>query len=338
MPKVTTAKLEKDIKDGAVSPVYYFTGDDAYRKLEFVKQIKTAIAPDEFNFMKEDGGNADMGELISIANTAPVFSAKRMIVLNNADKIKKNSKAYTLLQGYLAAPLETTCLIVMHNDSKKSKKDKSFENACSDICAIVNFEPLESAQLAAWAAAKFKERGLKMDNDAFITLEDSAGSDLTALNTEIEKLSLYLEDREDKTVREADVLASIGFSKEENPFALSNAVLNCDKTLSLKLVTAMLESGEEPVGILNKISACVVKMLRIKRLSDAGLGQYDIISAAGLLPWEGKLVTRAGSYPGKKTLVKTLDKIIETDMALKSSTSSDPGIMIKGILLTLFAR
>ncbi|MDR1684436.1 MAG: DNA polymerase III subunit delta [Elusimicrobiota bacterium] len=338
MPKLNAPQLEKNIAAKDIAPVYYFTGDDVYRKLEAAAKIKAALNPDEFNFTREDGGSADMGGLISLANTAPVFSDKRLIILNNADKLRKNSNAAEALAGYLANPLESTCLIVLHNDAKKSKKDKTLESACGDLCAVVNFDPLSSAQLAAWMAAKFKERGLNAGQDVLAVLEELVGADLTALNTEIEKLALYAHGREDKTITQGDALASVGYSKEENPFALSNAVLDCDKNLSLKLVGTLLAAGEEPISVLNKISSCAVKMLRIKRLSAAGLGQYEIVSAAGLLPWEGRLAARAGAYPPVKTLTRALDKIIETDMAFKSSQAADPQIMLKGLILTLFSR
>jgi DNA polymerase-3 subunit delta len=338
MLKLSVPKLTGDIEAGNLLPVYYFIGDDVYRKLEFADKIKTALSPDDFNFTREDASAADIGALLGLANTAPVFSNKRLIILNNADKIKKGSKASAVLEEYLKNPLESTCLVVLHNDAKKAKKDRTFEDACGDLCAVVNFEPLEGARLSVWMQEKFKTRGLTAEPGALMMLEELAGADLTALNTEIEKLSLYTLDTEDKTVKESDVIASIGFNKEENPFALSNAVLNCDRALSLKLTGVMLGSGEDAVSVLNKISACAVKMLRIKRLSGAGLNQYEIVSAAGLLPWEGRLAARAGAFPSVKTMLKTLDKIIETDTALKSSSGSDPGVMIKSVLLTMFAR
>ena len=334
MTKQTIPQLTADIKAGRIAPVYFFTGDDAYRKLEFAQKIKEAVAPDEFNFVKEDSSACDIGEIISLANTSPVFSARRVIILNNADKLKKNAVA--ALAGYVAAPLESTCFVILHNDSKKSKKDREIEDNLSDICSHVNFDELKGPALNGWVTEKFAERGLNAQPAALMALEDIIGADLTALNTEIEKLSLYAQDRADKTISQDDVLASIGFSKEENPFALSNAVLDCNKNLSLKLIDSMLAAGEEPISILNKISSCAVKLLRVKRLASAGLNQYEVVSAAGLMPWEGRLVSRAGQMPSVATLVKALDKIIETDMAFKSSSASDAGIMLKGIILTLF--
>jgi len=336
MTKQTFAQLSSDIKAGRIAPVYYFTGDDVYRKLETVKKIKQALSPDEFNYVKEDASSCDMGGLLSLANTAPVFSSRRMIVLNNADKLKKNPME--ALAGYVSSPMESTCFVILHNDSKKAKKDKAIENSLAETCRIVGFDDLKGPSLSAWVEDKFKEHGLKAEQDALIALEDITGADLCALDSEIEKLSLYVQDRADKTLTQQDVLASIGFNKEENPFALSNAVLDCNRNLSLKLVDNMLAAGEEPISILNKISSCAVKLLRIKRLSAAGLDSYRITSAAGLMPWEGRLAARAPQMPPVNSLVRALDKIIETDMAFKSSAGGDAGIMLKGVILTLFGK
>ena len=336
MTKQNATLISGDIKAGTIAPVYYFTGDDVYRKLEAAKAIKEAVAPDDFNFVKEDASSCDMGELLSLANTSPVFSSRRVIILNNADKLKK--AAMEALANYVAAPLESTCFVILHNDSKKSKKDKAIEDNLSADCRLVNFEDLKGAALNGWVADKFKEHGIKADEDALIALEDTIGADLVALNSEIEKLSLYVQERADKTITQQDVFASIGFNKEENPFALNNAILDCNKNLSLKLIDSLLAAGEEPISILNKISSCAVKLLRIKRLSGAGLNPYQVTAAAGLMPWEGRLVGRAYQMPAVNTLVRALDKIIETDMAFKSSSAGDAGIMLKGIILTLFVK
>ncbi|MDR0646193.1 MAG: DNA polymerase III subunit delta, partial [Elusimicrobiota bacterium] len=295
MPKVATAKLADNIKSGTIAPVYYFTGDDVYRKFDLVKQIKTVLSPDEFNFIKEDCSSSDIGEVICAANTPPAFADRRMIVLNNIDKIRKGSNAAFALERYLTAPLESTCLVVLHNDAKKSKKDKTFEEACGHNCILADFKPLEGAELFSWLAGEFKRRGLiAAGRQIFILMEELAGSDLCALTSEMDKLSLYLAERENKTVREEDIIENMGFTKEENPFALSKAIINCDKKLSLKLAAKMLESGQTPISVLNKISACALKMLRIKRMREAGISQREIISAAGLFPWEGRLVDSSG--------------------------------------------
>lgn len=336
MAKTTASQVLKDLQKGIIAPVYLLAGDDVYRKRETAEKIKALLNPDDFNFIKEDASSCNMGELISLAGTAPVFSARRLIILNNADKLKK--AAVEALAGYLGNPLPSTCFVIMHNDSKKFKKDKVLEESCSAECVVASFDELKSNQLGPWIEEHLSEKGLKIEPQALIMLQEIVGADLVALNTEIEKLSLYLLDSEDKTVRQNDVLASVGLSKEENPFALNNAILDCNRQEALKLAQKLLDGGEEPVSVLSKISGSALKMLRIKRLSEAGISGPALLQAAGLMYWESRLAAKAYIMPSSAALLKALDRIIETDMAFKSSSAGDPAIQIKGVILTLLSK
>ena len=99
----------------------------------------------------------------------------------------------------------------------------------------------------------------------------------------------------------------------------------------------LLNSGEEPVSVLGKISYPVLKMARIKRMSAAGMANADIMHAARLMFWESALINNARNFPSQEIFLKTLDRIIEADKALKTSTASDPKTLIKGVLMTFFA-
>ncbi len=130
------------------------------------------------------------------------------------------------------------------------------------------------------------------------TLCEAVGGDLNALSREIEKLALYTADREDKNISKEDVLAGVGFSKEENPFELSNAVQYMNKNKALALADKLLDGGEEPVAVLGKISYPVLKMARIKRMAAAGMAPGEITRAAGLMFWEARWqITRAITLP-----------------------------------------
>jgi len=331
-------ELSKQLKKGIIAPVYLFTGDDVYRKLEVVDKIKALVNPDEFNYMREDGSSCKMADIVAAALTAPVFSDRRMIILNNADKIRKNSSALKVLVEYLKEPLPSTCFIILHNDSKKSKKDKTLEIACANNCIITDFAEIKGLQLNNWIKEHCAQKSLSIDEQALITLQQIIGTNLMALNTEIEKLSLYLLDREDKTITSKDVLSCVGLSREEDPFALNNAVLDMDRDACLELVQTLLDKGEEPISVLNKISACALKMLRIKRLSEAGLRGQNLMQAAGLMYWEGGLAAKAYLMPSSSRLLKSLDKIIETDMSFKSSSVINPAIQIKGLIMSLLDK
>ena len=336
MPKISAEKLNTELDKKALSPVYLLTGEDVYRKNLVIQKIRQTVCPDEFNSYQSEADKADMGEALALANTAPVFSNARLVVLTGVEKLRKDPKE--ALIRYIANPLPTTTLVLTHNDSKKFKTEKVLAEVCADAGRVVNFDELKRDELAAWVRQKMQEKGLKPDFNSVDLLCESVGGELHALENEIEKIALYTAEREDKTVTQTEVLACIGFSKEENPFELSNAITACNKTRAIQLVDKLVDDGEDPVAILSKMTFPILKMARIKRLSEAGMAPSEILRAAGLMFWEGRLVNSARQFPPQKNFLHALNRIIEADGTFKSSTGNDPKIALKGILLTLFNR
>lgn len=336
MAKITAEKLNAELAKNTVSPVYLLTGEDVYRKNLVIQKIREVLHPDDFNSYQSEADKADLGEVLALANTSPVFSDSRLIVLTGIEKLRKEPKE--ALIRYLDNPLPTTTLVLTHNDSKKMKTEKVLAEVCSDAGRVANFDELKKDELNSWVRQKMQEKGLKPTFDSVDLLCESVGGELNALENEIEKISLYTSDREDKSISKEDVLACIGFSKEENPFELSNAITACNKTRAVQLVDKLVDDGEEPVAILSKMTFPILKMARIKRLSEAGMAPAEILRAAGLMYWESRLVSAARSFPAQKNFLNALNRIIDADAAFKSSSASDPKILLKGILLTLFNK
>ena len=336
MPKITAEKLSAELTQNTISPVYLLTGEDVYRKNLIIQKIREILHPDDFNAFQSEADKADLGEVLALANTSPVFSDARLIVLTGIEKLRKEPKE--ALIRYLDNPLPTTTFILTHNDSKKMKTEKVLAEICSDAGRVVNFDELKKDDLNMWVRQKMQEKGLKADFASVDLLCESIGGELAALDNEIEKLYLYTLDRENKTITKDDVLACIGFSKEENPFELSNAITACNKNRAVQLVDKLVDDGEEPIGILSKMTFPILKMARIKRLSEAGMAPAEILRAAGLMYWENRLVSSARMFPPSKNFLNALNRIIDADSAFKSSSATDPKIVLKGILLTLFNK
>ena len=335
MPKISADKLQSELTKGATAPVYLLTGEDVHRKELVIAQLRKILNPDDFNFFKAQATSADVSEALAQANTAPVFSNVRLIVLRGVDKLRKGSKEQAALSAYAQNPLSTTTLVLTHNDAKKLKTDKALADACATTGCVVNFDELKNEELSAWVRAQITGKGLTPTFDAVDMLCQSVGSDLAALENEIEKLYLFTAQREDKTLTEQDVLACIGFNKEENPFELSNALLACSKARALAQIDKLVDGGEEPVAILNKMTYPILKMARIKRLSEAGLSNSDILHTAGLFPWESRLINNARTFPSQKTFLTVLNRLIDADAGFKSGANLDTKTTLKGIVLTL---
>lgn len=334
MPKTTADKLTAQLAKGKLCPVYLLTGEDVYRKNLVIEQIRKAVNPDDFNFFQEYTEKADISEVLSLVNTPPVFADKRLVVLLGIEKLRKEPKEALL--RYLESPLDTTILVLTHNDNKKMKTEKTLAQYGADAGVVCNFDELKNDDLSSWVRAQALEKKMELSFDAVDMLCNLVGSDLGALENELEKLALYVLDRADKTISQADVLACVGFSKEQNPFELANAITACQKDRALKLVDKLLEDGEEPIAVLAKMTYPIEKMARIKRLVQGGMSAGEVAKAAGLMFWESRLVSSSYKFPSVKTFEQTLNRIIEADASFKSSSASDPKLVLKGILFTLF--
>ena len=334
MPKTTADKITAQLAKGKIAPVYLLTGEDIYRKNLVIAEICKAVNPDEFNFFREQSEQADVGEALTLANTPPVFAPLRLVILGGIEKLRKEPKEALL--RYLENPLETTVFVLSHNDSKKMKTEKRLAELCADAGYVCNFEELKEDDLSSWVRAQAQQKGVTLSFEAVDLLCNLVGGELGALENELEKLALYSLDRTDKTISAQDVLACVGFSKEQNPFELSNAITACDKKRALYLVDKLLEDGEEPVAVLNKMTYPILKMARVKRLVDGGMYGAEVAKAAGLMFWESRLVNQARNFPSVKIFEQTLNRLIDADCSLKTSSAAEPKIVLKGILLTLF--
>ena len=334
MAKLTAEKLLAELAQKKVAPVYLLTGEDLFRKQEVIKKIREVLQPDDFNFYSSSAEKANLGEVLAMANTAPVFSSARMLVLTGIEKLRKEPKAALL--NYVSNPLPTTTLVLTHNDAKKMKTEKALAEACAANGRVADYAELKQAELNVWVKNRLAARGLTGDFDAVDLLCQSVGSELAAAENEIEKLYLYTLERQSKKITKDDVLACIGFSKEENPYELSNAILACNKNKAVKLVDKLLDDGEEPVAILAKMTYPILKMARIKRMSEGGVASGEILHATGLFPWESRLISAAHSFPNQKQFLAAMNKMIDADAGFKSGSANDPKLVLKGILLTLF--
>ena len=152
MSKLTAEKLQTEIAAQKIVPVYLLTGEDTYRKQEVINQIRAALQPDDFNFYADSAEKANMGEVLALANTAPVFSPVRMVVLRGIEKLRKEPKAALL--KYVSDPLSTTTLVLTHNDSKKMKTEKALAEACAASGRVVDYAELKQAELNMWVKNK----------------------------------------------------------------------------------------------------------------------------------------------------------------------------------------
>jgi DNA polymerase-3 subunit delta len=93
-----------------------------------------------------------------------------------------------------------------------------------------------------------RDLGISFDNDAIEMLVHLAGEDTRQLDSEVEKLSLYLGERTRVTVE--DVRLLVPLNRAGVIFELGNAMGKRDLRRALELVRTLVYQGQSPIGIL----------------------------------------------------------------------------------------
>ena len=105
--------INEDIKSGQYKKVYLLYGEESFLKQSYKKKLKEAVAGDDtMNYNYFEGKGLDVNELISLSDTMPFFSDKRLIIIEDSGFFKTSSEA---LADYLPMIPDTTCIVFVED-------------------------------------------------------------------------------------------------------------------------------------------------------------------------------------------------------------------------------
>ena len=118
--------INEDIKNGTFKPVYLLYGEEAFLKQSYKKKLRAAISGDDtMNYNYFEGKGLDVNELISLADTMPFFSERRLILIEDSGFFKTSSEA---LAEYLPMMPDTTCIVFVEEAVDKRNKQRGRRN------------------------------------------------------------------------------------------------------------------------------------------------------------------------------------------------------------------
>lgn len=230
-------------------------------------------------------------------------------------------------------------------------------------CGVRSKKAWETQMNPDAARAKIREvvkDGKKsIDPEAMSAIVDHTGTGMRALQSELEKILLYVGSR--PTIAKEDVLAVLSSSREANVFELTNALSNRDPGLALVALRSLLAQREPIPRILGTIANEVRTLLvarcvldaRLEGQLDAGM-QYGAFQArilprlkevrqgddgsaaqlAEMHPFRAFNVLKSASRFSQPELLRALETMQETDLALKTSGHPE-GILMEQLLITV---
>lgn len=284
--------------------IYTLIGEEAFllrRSLEKLLKERVSAESRDFNFDSFDGNGLQARKIIEAAQTLPVFAPQRVVLVKNAQELKKGE--CDILEPFLKKVPETTDLIFV---TEKVDRRFSFWQKLLEIAKVREFKPLGSEEAPRWLIQEAKEAGYEIACEAATWMTTALGTDLFLLHTALEKLFLFKKDQ--KEISLSDVESCVVPSSWKNIFEITNAVGERNLARALKLFRRMEEAGESPIAMV----ALLARHFRI--LSQVREGSHAGIPFRFLKEYQQQVRRfRTGDLEEKR------ERLFQADWALKSS-------------------
>lgn len=270
---MTFQEAIRHIGQGRFSPVYLITGDEPFLIDTLIQQfLEKGLDPSAhgFNLNRFHGSDTSPETILSIADTFPILSPQRMILIQSADQLKDDKG---LLLDYLANPSPTSTLIFI---AEKPDMRKKFFAMLKKRATLMTCPRPREREIPIWIRQESKKLGLHLSEDAIWFLKEHLGCDLLSIHQELEKLVLYQMDPDESSLKGSSEISMesvqkvTGNGRTHSIFELTNAVGNKDLSRAIQVLRAMMSEGAQPLFVLSMLVRLWRQMAIAKILIESG--------------------------------------------------------------------
>lgn len=306
----------RQIQQGQVSPVYLVISDDSWTRDKLVGLLKhTLVDPSmaDFNFERAHAGEISGVAVADKARELPMMADKRLIVIDACEQWK--SRDLEGVSAYFSAINEQTCLVLLFQTADLRKKIFKFK---SPLVKRLSFQKPKRWEWETYIKAMAAEMKVRITDEAIRMVAELAGDELSTVSRELEKLSLYKLDS--GPVNAEDVEALMGRTRHVTRWELSAFIGKRDLKGSLMKMHDILDSGEEPIGMLSTVYLHLRQLLAIKALWMRGVKDERAVGDMLRVPPRiaRDLIRQQENFTGFE-LRKAFHLLRDTDLRLKSA-------------------
>lgn len=225
-------QIINDVKNGNFVPVYLLMGTEPYYPdLVCDKIIKYALTDSErdFNQTVFYGLDTDAGTVASECRSYPMMAERRLVVLKEAQSMKTLEDLAT----YASDPMESTVLVILMHGASADKRRALYKNVQKKGVVLVS-DALRDYEMPQWITSFYKSRGLDIEPAAAALLAEYAGTDMSRIMLETEKMQKNLPEGTVR-VNAADIEKNVGISRQFSIFELTKALSYMKAEKALKI-------------------------------------------------------------------------------------------------------
>ena len=316
-------EIEKQLKQKKILPVYYIFGEDTYSIDTTSEAIQKYIQPfitSDFDKEIFYGENQNFVNITSMASTFPFGSEKKLIVFKQAEKARDKKE----LVSYLKSPADFTVLVCLHEGSISSLDSEPYKSL-SQNNYLYEAKELKGKNLIEWliAQAEKNEKILSYENAQLLT--DIAGDNRITLESQLEKIFIYLGDKKEIAIESIRGLSTS--LKEYTIFDLQNAIGKKNKKNAYLILLNLLKNGMEPIQIIAMLNKYFTSLAKLNELISKKTPEQTIARTIGTHPYYLNDYYNARKIYSDKNLENAFTAMLKADIALKTTSIDDQTLM-----------
>lgn len=310
-------KIKKEVLAGNFSPMYYLGGNEPYFVDKLSKLIESkALNPGEESFNKAVmyGADASAGKLLSELRSFPMMATRRLVMLKEAQRFPKHE--WVKLQTYLDNPATSTVFVIASKGKDLDGRSKTYK-ALEKNGIVFKGKALYDNQIPAWIQRYVDDKGFKLNPDALRVLAAYLGTNLGLIESELEKIFLYLKGDKSQEISTTVVYEMINIDKDFNVFELMNALGLRDHSKSHFIINQMMRNVKDhpPLLIVFQLFSFFSKVYRVrdKKLTN----DNEVAKELGMAPFIARQYASAARNYSPRDLYRNLTSVLEADLFLK---------------------
>jgi DNA polymerase-3 subunit delta len=309
-------KLANDLREGETLPLYFFEGEDEYRKKRALDRIReVVIGRNEvtIDVAYEFLDAPPPEELIERASTGSFFSDRKLIAVNGAEVYGRET--VTAFESYIDSA-SGDAVVVLIARGKADRRSKLFKTLDKRNITF-SFPYLSGGDRRRRITTEAANLDMKLESEALDYLDYVLSPDLYTITNEIEKLYLYRGSKGGNVTFD-EVRNVVAVSRVENIFDAVRFVGEGRGQRAMEAIERLLGSGENELAILSLLARQTKLFWQAKVLAESEAPPREIADKLGV-PWRyvDEYVER-GRRLSELTLARLHKSLTSFDLKVKT--------------------
>lgn len=329
------------------SGVRLYYGNDGLRMDQTIEQLIERVLPDAdtrpFNLERIDGEEVRLSEILVLARSLPFMAKRRVVVVREPGFFAAGARKKGLITAeeeqalldFCAAPNPDSLLIFRYTTEDAPA---AFLKKLIAACDATQCQQPKGRDVAPWLRAEAKKIGKSFTPQALAMLEELAPQDGTLLlASELEKLRLYLADRDDAPITEEDVAAIVTPSPTHTIFNLTDAVVEGRTAAALAAYRDCLYLGSKSPQVLRQLEDTVRRLLEVQAMLAEGMSQSAIRAEIKRHEFYVKKLTAQARRLSSDALAHLYCYLVDCDVKSKRTARLDMDAFVEEVIINCCA-